>query len=547
MALRIANKISRHIAQNVSRSLSAKRDTDLEPTIQKAEDASKPVEQSPPLSTPTMPIVYEVCRPRTTPITPFPNTVQNESDAVRKTMALQHLQPSMLPEYYKPPVEINSACMGFDNVSESVAKYRKFEESNTFKNITLPLKMPKLASPFPEPVKVMPSHTVSDQEKAEQMLAESKAIKNTSTKATASIQTPLGPMSTTRNYTTGSAAGANSKDKKCKLGGVKEKKKCTKIKVPFCAPVKSFKCGKRKKKTAQCVKKPPPYPSYSETCHEDPYNKPSECKICPYKADEHPTFKPSKNSFHTFSSLLGKTSTSKIRVKANVIRKKDAHTEAKSRPTPTQDKKEAEKAKEIAVAAPPKPSHPSTISLGKEMGSWLDRLQPEDVILPVINRMYEMNASEEGVGGKCKKFPFKECTFTIVKERKPAIAQTRKCPEKEKPKLVKDCPSDKTENCKKKTSAINETIFYAMTDKDGKGGKDEKKKCPKVNLGICQDPREITDDPCHRKRRGKTMICPNDLLKKGPRHKDKKKKTSGVISPLGEIASPHKSETTINV
>lgn len=50
--------------------------------------------------------------------------------------------------------------------------YRLFTASTTYKNVILPLKSSKLANPFPEPVKVMPSHTVSDQEKAEQMQAE---------------------------------------------------------------------------------------------------------------------------------------------------------------------------------------------------------------------------------------------------------------------------------------------------------------------------------------------------------------------------------------
>lgn len=53
--------------------------------------------------------------------------------------------------------------------------YRAFDVSTTQKNIVLPLKLSKLASPFPEPVKVMPSHTVSDQDKAEQAQAEFRA------------------------------------------------------------------------------------------------------------------------------------------------------------------------------------------------------------------------------------------------------------------------------------------------------------------------------------------------------------------------------------
>lgn len=56
--------------------------------------------------------------------------------------------------------------------ANSMNGYRMFAASTTYKNVILPLKSSKLANPFPEPVKVMPSHTVSDQEKAEQMQAE---------------------------------------------------------------------------------------------------------------------------------------------------------------------------------------------------------------------------------------------------------------------------------------------------------------------------------------------------------------------------------------
>lgn len=59
-----------------------------------------------------------------------------------------------------------------NEMEENVQKSRVFELSTTYKCITQPLKMSKLASPFPEPVKIMPSHTVSDQEKAEQMQAD---------------------------------------------------------------------------------------------------------------------------------------------------------------------------------------------------------------------------------------------------------------------------------------------------------------------------------------------------------------------------------------
>lgn len=56
--------------------------------------------------------------------------------------------------------------------------YRQFEASSTYKNLVLPLKASKLSDPFPSPVKIMPSHTVSDQEKADQMMAERRIPRN---------------------------------------------------------------------------------------------------------------------------------------------------------------------------------------------------------------------------------------------------------------------------------------------------------------------------------------------------------------------------------
>lgn len=61
--------------------------------------------------------------------------------------------------------------------------YRTFDVSTTQKNITLPLKLSKLANPFPEPVKVMPSHTVSDQDKADQAQAEFRVPRSITRKA----------------------------------------------------------------------------------------------------------------------------------------------------------------------------------------------------------------------------------------------------------------------------------------------------------------------------------------------------------------------------
>lgn len=51
---------------------------------------------------------------------------------------------------------------------------RRFEKSNTHNALTQPLKLPRLANPFPEPVKTLMSHTISDKEKQDLMFAEIK-------------------------------------------------------------------------------------------------------------------------------------------------------------------------------------------------------------------------------------------------------------------------------------------------------------------------------------------------------------------------------------
>ncbi|CAH1160043.1 unnamed protein product [Phaedon cochleariae] len=66
------------------------------------------------------------------------------------------------------------------SISSADKGYRSFTTSTTQKNVVLPLKMFKLANPFPEPVKIMPSRTVSDQEKADQMQAECRVPKSIS-------------------------------------------------------------------------------------------------------------------------------------------------------------------------------------------------------------------------------------------------------------------------------------------------------------------------------------------------------------------------------
>lgn len=80
----------------------------------------------------------------------------------------------------------------------------------------------------------------------------------------------------------------------------KKKKKCEKIKMD-CEPAKDYTC-RRKEVVGTCTKQESPYPSYSESCHEEWEQKPDECKMCPWPLNKHPTFKPTKKKFHTTSN-----------------------------------------------------------------------------------------------------------------------------------------------------------------------------------------------------------------------------------------------------
>lgn len=55
----------------------------------------------------------------------------------------------------------------------------------------------------------------------------------------------------------------------------------------------------------KCKKIHAPYPAYSEACYEEVPEKPSECKLCPWRPNENPNFKPPKKKYHTSAEDLG--------------------------------------------------------------------------------------------------------------------------------------------------------------------------------------------------------------------------------------------------
>lgn len=81
-------------------------------------------------------------------------------------------QPSRMPEFYNPSTDLTR----LNNASQpqTTQQQRQFAASKTYRSLTMPLKSSRLANPFPEPVKQMPSCQVSDQEKAQRMYNDSR-------------------------------------------------------------------------------------------------------------------------------------------------------------------------------------------------------------------------------------------------------------------------------------------------------------------------------------------------------------------------------------
>lgn len=158
MALRLKHRLYRHLLTRPSRYMSNKLDAVI--VTNNTEEERPEILDEPSNNQ----IRYNVCRDRTTSSQKFvfedkksPNL--SEEDKVETCLQNDEDMPQM-----NNPNQQNSPARG----------YRLFAASTTYKNVILPLKSSKLANPFPEPVKVMPSHTVSDQEKADQMQAECK-------------------------------------------------------------------------------------------------------------------------------------------------------------------------------------------------------------------------------------------------------------------------------------------------------------------------------------------------------------------------------------
>lgn len=152
-------------------------------------------------------------------------------------------------------------------------------------------------------------------------------------------------------------------------------------------------------------------------------------------------------------------------------------------------------------------------------------------------------ADEENESNKCKKvkqmtarkeklyvvcfvcsllqFPFEGCKRKVKKKRED---DNDRCKPKKKRK-IKDCPPPDDSECKR-----TQGLHYSLSN-----GKDNV-KCPKINLEI-KKPDDEEDDPCGLKKKGTTLKCPSDLLKR-KRKKPKKKASTLIVPNLAKPTTP---------
>jgi len=475
--------------------------------------------------------------------------------SARAAIEQQNLQPSMLPAYYQPNMDRSVLVDPEPDPSESVrishaqaSNQRRFQVSKTCANAILPLKSVKLANPFPEPVKMMMSRTVSDEEKAEQMLADSRSQRHMSDWA-------RGTPGNFRSFSTDVKRWYSSaSDDKCKLGKPKEQKKaaCPKMRLKGCQPVARQKC-ERIAHDPNCKKQEAPYPAYSEFCHEDPDMKPSECRLCPWSVEDNPNFKPQKKKFHSSTS---------VNLRRRGLEMEESEIEP-SQMAETQEPQETTAVFEEQQETPlegmlcdmrkpdceqPKGNQcpPGTTKAEREKKNKPEKKNKKDdkskkaasesTLASLFNRpllptetqpIFSLKKSDDEDSGpqpcKIKKFKFPPCQQ--VKKVDEEVKE--KCPKKKKKRQIRDCPGSSDG---KKCEDLEQVIEYRLMA--NKQGDDKSKDCPRIDKST--DP-DAMQDRCQRKRQGITEICPSGgVLKKKKKRgsKDNKKEASELIPPV---------------
>lgn len=110
MSFRVSRRINNQFVRNINRSVPSKKEAESQPP----EDVTS---KSPPRIPSLVGVSsvttkgYQVCQPRKIVFAPYRRDIHNETDAARKAIALQHLQPSLLPVYYSKRIDLNASAI----------------------------------------------------------------------------------------------------------------------------------------------------------------------------------------------------------------------------------------------------------------------------------------------------------------------------------------------------------------------------------------------------------------------------------------------------
>ncbi|KAK9876015.1 hypothetical protein WA026_011132 [Henosepilachna vigintioctopunctata] len=294
------------------------------------------------------------------------NAFETEQETEKRGIENKFLQPATMPKYCETPIFDHKFMQSIQE--PQIKKAREITLNNSAsqnilevlkkkKNQNSYIKFIKMASsPFPDPIKAIFSpYTISDEEKARQMLDDHKMARMMSTqveKGTFSSGLKDNIMKVSKQFHSsvpisakmssnsdgfcsrdqpqkrfyGASFSNNHKenlgefrfgyqisksatqqrlysDKKCEKSEVcvdkqkcpKEKscvaKKCDKIKIKGCPAVRGDGICKERIQEVKCTKIEAPYPSFSEKCYLEPKPRLSECEICPWSRKKNPNFK----------------------------------------------------------------------------------------------------------------------------------------------------------------------------------------------------------------------------------------------------------------
>ncbi|XP_044763279.1 uncharacterized protein LOC123320143 isoform X2 [Coccinella septempunctata] len=289
------------------------------------------------------------------------NCFEPERNMLQRSLQNRYLQPATMPSYIDKPIFDNNFMATLQEgpikkaqtiVTNNSASQQILESFKKRQAQNLPTRVPKMTSnPFPEPLKAIFSpYTLTDQEKAEQMFQDQQAIqvKQPTNSTTKDFLSNPGTIKPSKKFYCTSSLQGNSPDNvnfspsigdpvryfSSKSGGntvcedkTKPKaksclpKKCDKITLKGCPPVRKNTICKQKNKEVHCKKVEAPYPSYSESCYMEPRVRKTECDVCPWNEKNNPNFRgklkrppqsyhtqcfPSPNSTDASGSIFGK-------------------------------------------------------------------------------------------------------------------------------------------------------------------------------------------------------------------------------------------------